>query len=66
MVISFLAAALGIVEVIVIASGRYAAVILIGIVASEFIAGTVGCICNEAGGCELSERDVVKPSPSPP
>ena len=53
MVISFLAAALGIVEVIVIASGRYAAVILIGIVAAEFIAGTVGCICNETGGCEF-------------
>ena len=38
--VAFLAAAFGIVEVIVIASGRYAAVILISIVAAEFIAGT--------------------------
>ena len=66
MVISFLAAALGIVEVVIIASGRYAAVILIGIVAAEFIAGTIGCVSNEAGGRELDGGGVVKPSPTPP
>ena len=64
--IAFLAAAFGIVEVVVIASGRYAAVIIIGIIPRKLVAGTVGCVSNEAGGRELSERDVVKPSPSPP
>ena len=53
--IAFLAATFGIVEVIVITSGRYPAVIFIGIVASEFIAGTVGCVGNEAGSSELDE-----------
>ena len=67
MVIAFLAATFLIIKVIIIiAAGRDAAVVIIGIVAAEFIAGTVGCICNEAGGCELGERGVVKPSPSPP
>ena len=51
--ISFLAAALGIVEVIVITSGRYAAVILIGIIPRKLIAGTVGCVGHETGGCEF-------------
>ena len=47
--IAFLAAAFGIVEVIVIASGRYAAVIIIGIIASEFIARTTTSVGDEAG-----------------
>ena len=66
MSIAFLAAAFAIVEVIVITSGRYAAVIIITVSIGEFIAGTTTGVGDEAGGCELDGGGVVKPFPTPP